>query len=169
MFLSLFKAWTRRWTNFSSYHKNNLVFIIIIYHHLCHLRKRGWVPLHHRYYTCLYSPVKYMHLYILIYFQDIDTVAVYKYAYKWAYTRGDLAQHLEQKNQTSIQVFILSIQNPAAIIIRTRDIRTDNQTPVTYACLIFGMLVYSYLRSLGVRHRDLVTVPSFNRDLPMHL
>ena len=32
-------------------------------------------------------------------------VAVYKYAYKEAYTRGDLAQHLEQKNQTSIQVF----------------------------------------------------------------
>ena len=39
-----------------------------------------------------------MHLYILIYFQDIDTVAVYKYAYKQAYTREDLAQHLEQRN-----------------------------------------------------------------------
>ena len=26
--------------------------------------------------------IKYIHLYILIYFQDIDTVAVYKYAYK---------------------------------------------------------------------------------------
>ena len=41
-----------------------------------------------------------------------------------------------------------NIENPAAIIIRTRDIRTDNQTPVTYACLIFGMLVYCYLRMM---------------------
>ena len=31
------------------------VFIIIIYHHLCHHPKRSWAPFHHRFYTCLYS------------------------------------------------------------------------------------------------------------------
>ena len=53
----------------SIYHTNNLG---VYYYNL----------FHHRYYTCLCSPLKYIHLYILIYFQDIDTAAVYKYAYK---------------------------------------------------------------------------------------
>ena len=63
-------------------HFNARGYDIIIYHHLCHHPKRGWVTFRHRFYTCLYSSAKYIHLYILIYFQDIDTVAVYKYAYK---------------------------------------------------------------------------------------
>ena len=91
------------------------------------------VAFHHTCYTVL-------HLYILIYFQDIDTGSLQ--------IRLQVGLH-ERKFSTASGaeelVFILSIENPAAIIIRTRDIRTDNQTPVTYACLIFGMLVYSYL------------------------
>ena len=87
-----------------------------------------------------------LHLYILIYFQDIDTGSLQ--------IRLQVGLHERRFSTASgtryiyIQVFILSIENPAAIIIRTRDIRTDNQTPVTYACLIFGMLVYSYLRMM---------------------
>ena len=81
-----------------------------------------------------------LHLYILIYFQDIDTGSLQ--------IRSQVGLH-ERKFSTASGaeelVFILSIENPAEIIIRTRNIRTDNQTPVTYACLIFGMLVYSYL------------------------
>ena len=81
-----------------------------------------------------------LHLYILIYFKDIDTGSLQ--------IRLQVGLH-ERKFSTASGaeelVFILSIENPAAIIIMTRDIRTDNQTPVTYACLIFGMLVYNYL------------------------
>ena len=81
-----------------------------------------------------------LHLYILIYFhghghwQFTNTLKIGLHVRKFSTASG--AEEL---------VFILSIENPAAIIIRTRDIRTDNQTPVTYACLIFGMLVYGYL------------------------
>ena len=133
-----------------------------------------------------------LHLYILIYFQDIDTgslqIRLQVGLHERRFSTASGAEELDIHSS-----FYLSIENPAAIIIRTRDIRTDNQTPVTYACLIFGMLVYSYLRmmpsypwkflyhtlmildningmwTLGVRHRDLVTVPSFNQDLPVYL
>ena len=81
-----------------------------------------------------------LHLYFLFYFQDIDTgslqIRLQVGLPEWKFSSASGAEEL---------VFILSIENPAAIIIRTRDIRTDNQTPVTYACLIFVMLVYSYL------------------------
>ena len=38
-----------------------------------------------------------LHLYILIYFQDIDTGSL-QMRLQVGLTRGDLAQHLEQKN-----------------------------------------------------------------------
>ena len=95
-----------------------------------------------------------LHLYILIYFQNIDTgslqIRLQVGLHERRFSTASGAEELDIHSS-----FYLSIENPAAIIIRTRDIRTDNQTPVTYACLIFGMLVYSYLRmmpflSLGI-------------------
>ena len=68
-----------------------------------------------------------LHLYILIYFQDIDT--------------GSL--------QIRLQVGL----HKRKFVYHTLMI-LDN---------INGMW------TIGVRHRDLVTVPSFNQDLPMHL
>ena len=88
-----------------------------------------------------------LHLYILIYFQDIDTdslqIRLQVGLHERRFSTASGAEELDIHSS-----FYLSIENPAAIIIRTRDIRTDNRTPVTYACLIFGMLVYSYLRMM---------------------
>ena len=88
-----------------------------------------------------------LHLYILIYFQDIDTgglqIRLQVGLHERRFSTASGAEELDIHSS-----FYLSIENPAAIIIRTRDIRTDNQTTVTYACLIFGMLVYSYLRMM---------------------
>ena len=103
-----------------------LVFIII-----CVIIRR--VPFHH---TWLYSSA-FVHFILFSrhwHWQFTNTLKIGLHVRKFSTTSG--AEEL---------VFILSIENPAAIIIRTRDIRTDSQTPVTYACLIFGMLVYSYL------------------------
>ena len=107
------------------------VFSIIIYHNLCHHPKR--ITFHH---TWLYSSA-FVHFNLFSrhwHWQFTNTLKIALHERKFSTASG--AEEL---------VFILSIENPAAIIIRTRDIRTDNQTSVTYACLIFGMLVYGYL------------------------
>ena len=183
--------WTRRWTNFSIYHTSNLG---VYYYNLSSSVSSSEEGLSAFSSSFLYMFIQFCKIHAFVHFNLFSRhwhcgslqirlqVGLHERRFSSASAAEVLDIHL-----------ILSIETPVAIIIRTRDIRTDKHTPVTYACFIFGMLVYSYLCmmpfltwiflyhtlmildningmwTLGVRHRNLVTVPSFNRDLPMHL
>ena len=112
------------------------VFSIIIYHHLCHHPKSAFSSYM---FIQFIQFIQFIHLTCLYSLQIRLQVGLHERRFSTASGAEELDIHSS---------FYLSIENPAAIIIRTRDIRTDNQTPVTYACLIFGMLVYSYLRMM---------------------